>query len=167
MMNAIKWSVVVILSLTLIMFSVYKLYLIYSNSTYAKKYFDNLLEIEEVIGSKKWHEKTFGCTYAVVRYTEGYAPQLTSHTDNILTNEISIYQPWIADWQETPFSKNDNDQDRHREVLRCLEEISVELYNQTIVLFDKGGSWYSQPSSEVMMFTSRRSNIAMFVRYGD
>ena len=167
MLKVIKRSVYLILSLILILFSAYKIYLTYSNNTYAKKYFDNLLVIKEIVGSKKWHEKVFGCTYAVVLYKQGHGPTLTSSSNNLLSSEISVSTPWIADWYETPYSKDNKYQDRYLEILQCLEEISPELYNQTIVLFDKEGSWYSQPSSEVMMFTSPQSNIAMFVRYGD
>ncbi|MFK7814992.1 MAG: hypothetical protein AB8B92_01530 [Gammaproteobacteria bacterium] len=90
-----------------------------------------------------------------------------STSNNLLASEISVPTPWIADWHETPYSKDKMYHDRYLEILQCLEEISSELYHQTIVLLDKEGSWYSQPSSEVMMFTSPQSNIAMFVRYGD
>jgi len=68
----------------------------FQNRTYASKVFANTVAYDKVLASRKWHNQTFGCTYAIVSLKEG-----SSHSplDTWLRNEK---------WSKTPVRTNTN-----------------------------------------------------------
>ncbi len=124
-------------------------YVEYSNRNYAEDYFADKLKIDSVVASKKWHNATFGCTYAIV--IRGDRPA----------------EPWGPNWNQTPYVEQTSSDTYFPEILRCLQEVSPSLYQSTIVGLNTEGSWYLRVGSGVLLYTSPGSGIAMRIRYGD
>lgn len=124
-------------------------YIEYSNRIYAKNYFADKLKVERVVASKKWHNTTFGCTYAIV--IRGDSP----------------VEPWGIGWSKTPYVEQAKGDHYFPDILRCLLEISPTLYQNTTQGLKTEGGWYLRHGSGVLLYTAPGSGIAMRIRYGD
>lgn len=139
------FCVLVIVGLTLVFFG----YVEYSNRNYAEEYFSDKFKVDSVVASKKWHNATFGCTYAIV--IRGDNPT----------------EPWGPGWSQTPYVEQASSDTYFPEILRCLQEVSPNLYQDTTSGLNTEGSWYLRVGSGVLLYTSSKSGIAMRIRYGD
>lgn len=121
----------------------------FQNRTYANKVFANTVAYDKVLASRKWHNQTFGCTYAIVSLKVG-----SSHSppDTWLRNET---------WLKTPVRTNTH-------ISICVQdgEFSSEVAARLQAAVRGPGSYYFH-FHETLWLYSKSQNIAALIRYGD
>lgn len=121
----------------------------FQNRTYASKVFANIMDYDKVLASRKWHNQTFGCTYAIVSLKEG-----SSHSppDKWLRNET---------WSKTPVRTD-------TPISFCVQdgELSSEVAARLQAAVRDPGSYYFYFQENLWLY-SKPQKIAALIRYGD
>jgi hypothetical protein len=137
----------------------------YENRDYADDYF-SFMNYGGVLDTRKWHNKTFGCTYAIVSLVDA-AP---SNPPN----------EWIDSslWHQTPLQfKEDVKYGQCRNLIcECEYDLSPDAYQRLMRALSEPGSFYylgwRQPPvdalyQDVILVYSSTEKIAAKVRFGD
>ena len=123
---------------------------------FARTYFGDLLEYDDVVESRRWHwgqhpwgGGTFGCSYAIVSISPTTSP--------------TIPDSWGGQWMETPVSVPDG----RRDILgECTYLWPDDLNARLNRAHDNSGSYYTS-TSETLLLYSPIEGIAARIRFGD
>ncbi len=158
--------------LLFIFFSLVSIYLLFqtsmaiSNLFYPYEYFDEILNIDHVFASKRWHNEIFGCTYAVIQFKKGATPTLLIPRDDKQAPAIILEKnPWFANWETTPVPEN-NTFVVEAILTNCLSELPSNISVEIQKLLHQSGSWYFQYGGTLGAI-SPISRLAFQIRYGD
>ncbi len=123
---------------------------------FASTFFEDLLDIEDVVESRRWHwgshpwaDNVFGCSYAIASISGNAASTPPAN--------------WHADWVETPVAVPEG---RHDILGACTYLWPEELNARLIRAHDEPGSYYSS-NSETLLLYSPKERIAASIRFGD
>ncbi len=154
-----------------IFFSFISIYLLFqtfmaiSNLFYPYEYFDEILNIDHVFASKRWHNEIFGCTYAVIKFKKGATPTLIPRNDKQEPAIILGKNPWLANWETTPVPENKTFV-VEAILTNCLSELPSNVSVEIQKLLHQNGSWYFQHGGTLGAI-SPISRLAFQIRCGD
>ncbi len=133
---------------------------------YADELFSGLLPVEEVLQSRKWHQRgaePWDCTYAIVRLQ---APALEQPPTRGWRNELGWQYQFGGDWKPTPAPLLG---ETTRDALEfCRRYWSAELYTELKFALGSSGSWFDRDRvGETLYIYAPRQRLAARIRFGD
>jgi hypothetical protein len=153
----ISYMLAIIIALPIVLLFVWFCWAHFIQSpTFARTYFKDLLEFEDVAESRRWHwgshpwgGRAFGCTYAIVNIPN--------------TASLSVPDNWGDQWTETPVHVRDG---RHDILGECAYLWSNELSTRLSRAHDNVGS-YHLGGQETLLLYSPVEGIAARICFGD
>ena len=142
----------------------------WDNWRYAERQFGHAVEIERVIGSKRWHWQAFGCTYAIVVLTPASAKQIADRGPAMLSHvsvtkhkrkQLLILWPKTG-WAQAPISSKvlDSGESVYSACLGELDKDDTAAVRQALL---SKTVWRSGRRA----FVDLESRIAGLIRFGD
>ena len=133
--------------------SVLMLSLSIDNFKYARIFFNpELVEIKNVVASKRWHGETFGCTYAIVELSKksnDYIKTLHSSELRRLARPVknkrfeeNISLRWPSKWRSTPNPSLSGFTEKDPPRTHCLNQIGKKQRDIIVNALKRGGGWY-------------------------
>ena len=176
-LRAFVWAVVVIPLLLVMTYFTWKWV---DNARFARRFFDDKVEITRVVASKRWHDfsdQAFACMFAVVEFSASTAAKLRAEGPRALNGDgwlIDRRGKWNPPWVPTP---NPRTRDKTFKSLlnetkptlgdfHCLIEFRRTEAKLIFESLQQEGAWYFDHHFMSGLLSADR-RLAAIMRFGD